>query len=230
MARNVSFNLVSQSWSALLLVVTVPIILHAIGEAAFGVYVLGTIALGYTAVLDLGLTPALVRSIAIRYSRGELRHVQGLLGTGFALFIVIGVVGCCLIALLAPFASAHLFHIARADQADATFVLDIAAFGFLCNMCLTPFAAVPLALQRIDLFAARSLLLSTTTAGAQIAAIASGLGLRGVAVATVAVSVSSVLVFVVVSRRLLPGVSFRPRIEWWALRDLSAFGAMKFIS
>jgi len=102
--------------------------------------------------------------------------------------------------------------------------------GFAGNMVLTLFGAIPQGLQRIDLFTVRTIVLATATAAVQIIAVKLGGGLVWVAGLTVAVNMASLLVFVVVARRLLPQVSFRPRLSRWAFRELSGFGLMRFLN
>lgn len=229
-ARNVLFNVASQLWLTLLVIVSVPIVLHGIGAPAYGVFVLASVVLGYTALLDLGLTPALVRSVAVHQARGNAVRLQAVAGTALTMLIVLGLVVGALIALLTPFAVQSVLHLPRALWGDARFVLYVAAVGFACNMVLLLFVAIAQGLQRLDLFASRTLALGTLTAAGQILVVRLGGGLRGLAVVTIAVNVLSLVVFLFVVRRLLPGVSFMPRFDPSAFHELIAFGSMKFLN
>jgi O-antigen/teichoic acid export membrane protein len=229
-ARNVLFNVVSQLWLTLLVIVSVPIVLHGIGAPAYGVFVLASVVLGYTALLDLGLTPALVRSVAVHQARGNPVRLEAVAGTALSLLIVLGLVVGALIALLTPFAVQSVLHLPRALWSDARFVLYVAAVGFACNMVLLLFVAIAQGLQRLDLFASRTLVLGTLTAVGQILVVRLGGGLRGLAIVTIAVNVLSLVVFLFVVRRLLPGVSFRPRFDRSAFHELVGFGSMKFLN
>src|SRR3989440_9559036 len=62
-ATNVLFNVASQVWLTLLVIVTLPTVLHRVGPAAHGAFVLASPVLGYTPPLDAGFTPARVASI-----------------------------------------------------------------------------------------------------------------------------------------------------------------------
>ena len=66
-ARNVLYGAAGQLWSLILLVITIPIVVRGLGESAYGVFVLVSVLLSYVAFLDLGLTPAVVRSIAVHF-------------------------------------------------------------------------------------------------------------------------------------------------------------------
>ena len=141
-ATNVLFNVASQVWLTLLVIVTVPIVLHRVGPAAYGVFVLASLLLGYTALLDLGLTPAVVRSIAVHNARGDRVRLERVLGTALSLLIGLAIVGGGLIALVTPVAVRSVLHVPDALQADARFVLYVAAAGFACNMVLLLFVAL----------------------------------------------------------------------------------------
>jgi len=229
-ATNVLFNVASQVWLTLLVIVTVPIVLHRVGPAAYGVFVLASLLLGYTALLDLGLTPAVVRSIAVHNARGDRVRLERVLGTALSLLIGLAIVGGGLIALVTPVAVRSVLHVPDALQADARFVLYVAAAGFACNMVLLLFVAIAQGLQRLDLFASRTLALGTVTAIGQVLVVTLGGGLRGLALVTIAVNVLSLVVFMLVSRRLLPGIRVRPRLDRSAVGELARFGSMKFLN
>src|SRR5439155_921224 len=82
--------------------------------------------------------------------------------------IGLGLIGGIIIALLTPQLSQHWLRVPLRLQSDAAFVLYLSAVGFALNMCLTVFGAIPQGLQRLDLFAMRSLVLTTVTGVAQI--------------------------------------------------------------
>jgi len=230
LGRNLVYSALSQVWSLAVVFITVPIVVRALGTQAYGIYVLATLLLGYTAFLDLGLTPSVVRSIAARHIEGDVPALQGLIGTALTLLLGLGLVGGAIIALLTPNLSHHWLHIPARLQADAQFVLYLAAAGFVLNMCLTVFGAVPQGLQRLDLFALRSLALTTVTGVAQITVVVLGGGLRWLAAVTVLINVLSLAVFVLVAKRLIPGLSLLPQFNRWAARELLSFGALRFVN
>ena len=229
-ATNVLFNVGSQVWLTLLVIVTVPIVLHRIGPAAYGVFVLASLLLGYTALLDLGLTPAVVRSIAIHNASDNQARLEQVLGTALSLLIVLALIGASLLVLVTPLAVGSILHVPVALQGDARFVLYVAAGGFACNMVLLLFVGIAQGLQRMDLFASRTLALGTATAVAQVMAVLLGGGLRWLALVTIAINVLSLLVFMIVARRLLPRVRVRPRFDRSALGELARFGSFKFLN
>src|SRR3989449_4159915 len=221
-ARNVVVNVVSQVWLTLLVIVTVPIVLHGIGVPAYGIFVLASLVLGYTALLDLGLTPAVIRSIAVHHATGNHARLQHIIGTALTMLIVLALLVGGLLALLTPLAVDSFLHVPPSLRGDARFVLYVAAAGFACNMVLLLFVGIAQGLQRLDLFASRTLALGTATAIAQVLVVVWGGGLRGLALVTIGINALSLVIFVFIARRLLPDIGFRPRFDRSALRELAS--------
>ena len=65
---------------------------------------------------------------------------------------------------------------------------------------------------------------------AQVGAVTLGGGLRWLVVLTLATCVSSLVIFLAAARRLLPGVSFLPRLKRDALGELAGFGIFRFLN
>lgn len=229
-ARNVLFSSATQAWSLLLALVSIRIVVNGLGPDAYGIFAIAGVLLGYVAFFDLGLTPAVVRSIAIHRATSDPETVERIIQTAFAALIILGLFGGGILALLTPFLAGTLLHIPVSLQADARFVFYLASIAFVCNMCLVIFAAIPQGLQRLDLLSIRNLLLTTGTTVGQIAVIELGGGLRWLAAVSFASNVASLAVFAVLAPRLVPGVKFWPRISGDVLRELGAFGAKRFIS
>jgi O-antigen/teichoic acid export membrane protein len=229
-AGNVLLSGMGRAWSALTIVVTVPIIVHGIGVSAYGIFTMISVLLGYVAFLDFGLTAAVVRSVAMHRSRGDSVALERSIGTALTTLMGLGIAGGVVIFLAAPVLLESVFHVPESLKSDGTFAFRLAAFGFACNMMLVVFSAIAQGLQRLDVFASRTVLLSTANAAAQIAAVSLGGGLRWLAAVTIALTILSFGVFVAATRRLLPGVRVRPRFDRGAFRELAGFGSMRFLN
>lgn len=227
---NIVFSGLGRAWSAVLLFVTIPIIVHGIGTSAYGIFTLASVILGYVAFLDFGLTASVVRSVSRHHSLGDQAALERAVGTAFTLLIGLGLLGAIAIVLLSPLIAGTVLHLPASLRPEAVFAFQVAGIGFGVNMILVVFAGVVQGMQRLDIFAIRSIVLSTLNSGAQIAAVLLGGGLRAVVLVTIAVSVVGFLIFFAASRRLLPGVNFRPRLDRAAIRELAGFGLFRFIN
>jgi O-antigen/teichoic acid export membrane protein len=229
-AGNMIFSGAGRAWSAVLLFITIPIVVHGIGTAAYGIFTLVSVVLGYVAFLDFGLTAAVVRSVSRHRAAGDSQALERAIGTAFTLLIALGLLGALLIFGLSRLATDSVLHVPLKLRDDATFALEVAGIGFGCNMMLVVFAGVVQGLQRLDIFASRSVIISTLSSLGQIGAVTLGGGLRWVVIATIAVNVFGFLIFFGAAQRLLPRVNFRPRLDIGAVRELWGFGLFRFVN
>lgn len=229
-ASNVIFSSLGRAWWALLSIVTIPIVVHGIGTSAYGIYALVMVVIGYAAALDFGLTAAVVRSVSKYTAAEDMRGMERVVGTAFTLLVGVGLLGGIAIYLLGPLAVVSIFHIPGSLRADAVFAFQVTGIGFACNMVLIVFASIVQGLQRFDIFASRAVILSTVNSVAQIGAVTLGGGLRWLVILTIATGVFSLVIFLAAARRLLPGVSFHPRLNRLAIGELAGFGLFRFLN
>jgi O-antigen/teichoic acid export membrane protein len=213
-----------------LLFITIPIVVHGIGTPSYGIFALVSVIIGYVAFLDLGLTAAVVRSVSQHYAVRDMKALERAVGTAFTVLILLGFLGGLVIVAMSSTFAQSVLHVPQDLRPQAVFAFQVAGVGFGLNMILVVFAGVVQGLQRLDIFAVRSVVLSTLTSAAQIGSVLAGGGLRAVVVATVAVSLIGFAIFFTASRVLLPGVRFRPRFDRDALGELAGFGLFRFIN
>jgi O-antigen/teichoic acid export membrane protein len=225
---NVAFNVGARGALIVLTIISTPIVLHRLGTAAFGVYILAITIGGLLALLDFGLTPALITLLSRAVHQDRADESQRLVGTALTLYLGIGLAGAVLFALLVPWAVKDLLHVPVGLQAAARTALWLSTAGFAFNMWLAVFNAVPYALQRYDLVAIRIVGLSVLTTVALIVYALLGGVLEGFVLINVAGALVGLLIFYVVSRALLPGVRFTPRFDRDAFRRLARFAGFKF--
>src|SRR5579859_442558 len=139
---NIVFSGLGRAWSALLLFVTVPIVVHGIGTSAYGIFTLVSVILGYVAFLDFGLTASVVRSVSRHNSSGDRAALESAIGTAFSLLIALGAVGAVAIVLVSPLVADVLLHVPARLRPDALFAFQIAGLGFGVNMMLVVFAGI----------------------------------------------------------------------------------------
>lgn len=227
---NISYNFLSQFWFLILGLVTTPYIVRKLGADAYGVLSIVSVVMGYFAVLDLGLGAATIKYIADYYSRRDFVSLSKVVGTSLVIYSGLGVFGAALIAGAAGFITTKVVHVPQNLVEVTQLVFYISSFGFLVNMPLTVFNSIPNALQRFDILVKRNLVLGTTNVIGQVVLLSIGFSLKEIATLNVGVSIIAILVFVVVSRRLLPEASFRPSVDARILAQLFKFGIMKFLN
>src|SRR6202161_4651585 len=88
---------VGSSWSAIGINVIVgiflsPFILHRLGDAAFGIWVLIFSVTGYYGLFDLGIRSSIIRYVSKYTATGENEKLASFVNTSLVAYTVIGVV------------------------------------------------------------------------------------------------------------------------------------------
>jgi O-antigen/teichoic acid export membrane protein len=224
LAHNVGWNVLAQAWLLALAVVSTPYLVDRLGVEEYGLYTLALALLAWIAVLDLGLGAATVKLVSEERGRGESGAVRRIVGTSVALHLALGGAGAAGLALLAPVV-ARL--VGLGDGGVTT--LRLAALAALGVVLLAACTAVPTALQRLDLVNRRTIAFGSVTVLATVAAVAAGGGVNAALLVLIAANAVALASFARLSRRLLPDVPLRARLDRRAARGLLGFGALKAV-
>ncbi len=111
LARNAIWSLLGQVVPMLAAAVAIPVLLHGLGNEAFGVLTLSWTLIGYFTLFDLGLGRALTRLVAERLGSGETGDLPTLVGTSVVMLAGFGVAGGGLLALLTPWLVGTVLHV-----------------------------------------------------------------------------------------------------------------------
>ncbi len=117
-ARSTLINLAGAAVPAALLLITVPIYLHLIGEARYGVLAIVWLLLGYFGVFDLGFGRAVANRIAALHD-ATAEDRQGIFWTGLTISVVTGIIGGVILYLLGDWLFAHVLDIHGALRTEA---------------------------------------------------------------------------------------------------------------
>jgi O-antigen/teichoic acid export membrane protein len=173
--------------AALAALAVTPVLLHHLGESAYGVWALATSLVGYLELLELGFGAAGTKLMAEdagkrpeEVSKTLSTSLVVLAGTGL-LALVIGLI----LALGAP----HWFAIPKGMDAATTAVILSLAVGLAVSIPGDAFGGALAAYQRYDLRSLTNLILVVATTAATFALVYAGRGLVAIAVATAIISI-----------------------------------------
>jgi O-antigen/teichoic acid export membrane protein len=228
--RNVAYNFLSQVWFLILPLAASPYIVRQLGVDAFGVLSLASAVIGYLAILDLGMGTATIKYIADAYAVRDFQSISKVVGTSIVIYTGLGLLGTLIILATANLIVTRLLHVPVNLVSATLFVFYLSSLGFLVNMPLSVFNAIPNALQRFDILVKQNLVLGTATIAGQVILLAMGYSLKALISLNVVISAVGILVFVIVSRRLLPDVSFRPAFDRPTAKRILSFSALKVVS
>lgn len=230
MLRNVGYNLAGRIWLFALTIVATPILVHGLGSQLFGLYSLVGALAGYFAVLDFGFGIATIKFVAEYRGRRDDAAMAKMIGTAISAFLALGVLGALALALGASLIVDRVLNVPLEVRSIAHSAVMVTAIGFIITMPLSVLNAIPMALQRMDIANRRNALFGTVLTIGTLGLVASGRGIVAIVAYGVIVNAVATASFTVATKRLLPGVSLRPRVDATALRTLGGFGALKFIN
>lgn len=210
-------------------VILTPFILHRLGPAAYGLWILLSSVGLYGAVLDFGLASAVTKYVAQHREQDDMASAQSLIATALWLYSGLGLVAFVLFAALIP-VFPLLFHLSASQRVTSGPLLLLLGLGLAINLPCMVTNAVLRGLQRFDLVTLVTVLNNLLFAGGLVLVLLLGGGLFGMVFvnipATLLIQVPS-LIFI---RRLAPDL----RIGWRGAsrgnaRKLLGFSSANFV-
>ncbi|HET6413426.1 MAG TPA: flippase [Anaeromyxobacter sp.] len=229
LARNTLWNLVGQAAPMMAALVALPPVLHSLGTARFGVLTLFWLIVGYFSLFDLGLGRAVTQLVAHRMGTGDERSIGPVIWTAQMLMAGLGVVGGCVLALVAPLLARHLLKVPPALQAEAELSFRVIALAVPAVIVSTGLRGV---LEARQLFRGVNLVRCATglaTFLGPLALVPLRPTLVSVAVVLVVSRYLTTLAFVPLCLRALPQLR-RFRVDGREARGLFRFGGWITVS
>ena len=184
---NVSMSFVSTVIAGVCSVVVTPLLLHHLGELAYGVWALALSLAGYLEILEFGFVSACTRLMA-QDARKRPEEVSKTLSTSLVVLSVFGLISLA-VGFGIAFGAPSWFHLAPSLRPIATTVIIVMAIGIAISVPGDTFGGGLAAYQRYDLRSLSDILLVVASTGAIFALIEVGRGLEAIALAGTIISV-----------------------------------------
>jgi O-antigen/teichoic acid export membrane protein len=242
LARNAFANLLGAAIPAAVALATVPMIVHGLGDAGYGVYALITAIVGYFAIIDINVTAGSVKHIAAHWAQGAQQDgvpqqdmqaaadgIDQTITFGLLVYSALGLAGGIAVWTCAPWLVRDVFSVPPALRVTATAALQLAAAGFLVGQLQSYLDSVPQSLMRYDSSARLDVLFGSAVPIATVLVLVLGGGLYQVILLRVLASAVHCVLLWRTIRRLLPAL----RLRWPARalrRRLLHFSAYAFLS
>ena len=232
-ATNVTMNYIASFTAIVSGFVVTPLILHRLGDDAFGVWALAGSATAYLELFEFGFGVSTTKLLAEDAGERPERALQTL-NTSFYVLSVLGaaalVVGAVL-ALVAP----DLFHVHDALRQETIIVWLLLAATIAISIPGDTLGGALAGFQRYDLLSASNLALVALTGAASIVVVVAGGGLVALAVVTSVISVAMHGLRWVLLRPLMPDLRLTRRLVdrarvreiaglsgWFLVRDVAS--------
>ncbi len=151
LARNTILNLVGEGAPFLVALVTLPIVIHALGVDRYGVLTLSATVVGYFGLFDFGLGRAATRFISEAAASSDRQEIPGLFWTSLFMTLAFGVAGGLVLAVLAPWLVHDVLRIPVALQPESLHALYLLALSMPFVISGGGLSGTLSAFQRFDL-------------------------------------------------------------------------------
>jgi len=226
---------VSSSWFALGINVLVgiflsPFILHRLGDAAFGMWVLIFSLTGYYGIFDFGIRSSIIRYVSKFTATRDVEEVNGLINTAMFTYSCVGAFSL-LITLVGCVYIDRLFKIPADFHSTARWLLLIVGSSVAVSFPLGVFGGMLEGLQKFYILNWTNILFSSVIRAALIVFyLGRGYGLLTLALITVGLPIVGSGVRGAVALRSLP-IKFSPKYVTRAtFRKMANYSAVTFIT
>jgi O-antigen/teichoic acid export membrane protein len=201
-----------------------PYVVHTLGDATYGAWVLLGSMVAYLGLLDLGARGAVTKYVATYHAAHRHEDAGRIASTALVLFGGMGLVAIAASGLLALLVN-HAFQV-PADLADVTRVaLVLSGANVAVSLVSGVFGGIVVGMQRFDSLNAVDIVLTLAQAVAVVVVLHEGGGLVALALVQLVVSVIRGGASAWLSRRVYPELALRARA--WSrphLRTIFVFG------
>jgi len=227
------FNNVASSWFSLGVNVLIgvflsPFILHRLGDAAFGIWILIFSITGYYGLFDLGIRSSVVRFVSKYSATKDVDNLAQVINTSVFAYAGIGVV-VMLLTLAGVFWIDHLFKIPPAFHSTARWLFLIAGTSVAVGFPIGVFGGALEGLQRFYLINGMNVAATLIRAGAIVWALSRGHGLVVLALITTGLPFVISLIRTWVALRILRTPISLRYVNWATARLMANHSGLTFM-
>ena len=179
-----------------------PFIVHRLGDAAFGVWVLIFSITGYYGLFDLGIRSSIVRYVSKYTATNETEKLARQINTSLFTYTITGLLAMALTLVLTVFVD-HLFKIPPEMRPQARWLMLMVGGSVALGFPLGVFGGILDGLQRFYITNWTSIVATLVRAALIVYALSHGYGLLTVALITVALPILGAMVRGAIVFRLL---------------------------
>jgi len=228
--KNTGYNFFTQVVLLLLFMITTPIVVHGLGDEAYGIISMVLVLVGYFSFLDLGMSQATVKFISEHLAKGEEKETRQIVSTSIFTNLALGIFGGILIALFTPLLVEKIFKVSPLFQNEAKLAFYIFAVGFPFVLIQGTLQAIPTAFQRFDIINIINGIAAALQALIAMILVLFGFGIREVVILYLVVRIFSSSFYLFILFKLLPNIQLRPMWHKPIFLKLLNFGGWILVS
>lgn len=206
-----------------------PVVLHYIGDASNGIWILLTTFTGYYGLLDFGLRPATARYVSRYEAMKDTAEMNRVVSTSFVFQLMLSLV-MMLVTVLVYVLFDQLFGVGPEWRKTGRLLLLVVGFGTAVTTPLSFFGSVLEGLQRFSIMGWIQTASSLIRAGLLVFFLQHGYQILAVGAITIGMNLLSALLLTAITFRVAPALSLRWRdVSWETFGILRSFGVLGFL-
>lgn len=227
--RGVAFNWLGRGCGFVIAFVVTPILIHRLGDEAYGLWSMVMALTSYYALADLGLRGAAVKHIAQYDAQHDHDSVSSVVVTSLAVYGFMALVVVLVVAGAAVVFPA-VVHNEIIDDASLGWVVLLTGLGVALTLIGQVFDASLAAAKRFDRSNMVAVSMQILMATLMVVTVTRGWGILRMAMVTLAVTALNQATICVVASRTLRYVNLSPRrFQWSTARTLFRFAILNFV-
>jgi O-antigen/teichoic acid export membrane protein len=223
--RSAMYNFVGLALPLLVGVVTIPLIVHRMGEEEFGILAIAWVISTYLNIFDLGLGRATTRFVARAIGRDEADTIGTLIWTAIASQLVLGSAAAAVMAIAAKPLLHTVFEVPTNLERTAHVAFLVLAASIPFSLMTLSFRGALEAAQRFDLVNAVRGPLGSSNFLMPLVAVSLGWDLRGVVALLVVGQIGGTAAYFLMCLRTFPTFGSSARFDRVAWKTLIGYGS-----
>ncbi|MGH9513959.1 MAG: polysaccharide biosynthesis C-terminal domain-containing protein [Terriglobales bacterium] len=205
-----------------------PFIIHRLGDAAYGIWVLIFSFTGYYGLFDLGIRSSIVRYVSKFAATDDHEDVSRLISTSFYTYSCIGA-ATMLVTITACIFLNHIFHIPAAFRLSARWLLLLSGSAVAVGFPLGVFGGILEGLQKFYVLNWTSIASGILRATLIVIFLGRGYGLLTAAAITVTLPALSGFVRTAIALRALPLSLELKHVNRKTFREIAGYSGFTFV-
>jgi O-antigen/teichoic acid export membrane protein len=226
--KNVGSNWVALATNVLVGIFLSPFILHRLGDAAFGIWVLIFSITGYYGLFDLGIRSSVVRYVSKAKASGDLNYASKVISTSLFSYTCIGAFAF-VITVFASLYVDRFFHIDRVFESQTRWLLLMVGTAVALGFPLGVASGVLEGLQKFDVLSWTNVASTLLRAVLIVLALRHGYGLLMAAFITVVLPLIFSVLRTVMAARMLPVALGLRFVDRATVREMAGYSGTMLI-
>lgn len=224
------FNVLGWLWPILLYLFVTPFLVRKLGVDGYGVYSLLLLLAGYTGCISAPISQANTKYTSQFYARKDWNLIGQAISISLILQAIIGIVIGSILFVASDWIATDLFNVPPELFEEAKLVFRIGGVIVALTTMLGVFSGIIQGLQRFDIYNIVNMIAVTFNTLLIMGFLIAAFGLREVILVQPLYILASILIFIFICIRLLPGVRWFNHFSRPLFVSMSIFAVWLFIN